>query len=109
MKSEREHISVVEQTVEAAKKVLDMDNSDVLCGRLIESFEDQFGDESFCKIGRAVLRQYIAGSEEVRGAMDYLFVTLCGWTLTSLMKRSRLMDDTDGTFDGLPADYECID
>ena len=93
------------QTVEAAEKVLDMDNSDVLCERLVDTFYKEFGDERFSKIGCAILNQYIFGSDEARNAMDYLFISLCGWSLTSLLKMCRLMDDTYGMFGGFPANY----
>lgn len=97
--------------LEAAKAVLAADNSSALCERFADILYDEFNsdDEPFHKKGYQILQSYISGTAEERSLIDSLLASLTGWSLPSLLKRARLMDDDDNTFHGEKADFSDCD
>lgn len=65
--------------------------------KLVEEFTEAFmtDDESPKKIGNVLLNIYERSDEKEMELIDYVFIALCGWSLTTLIKRAADHDQAD--------------
>jgi hypothetical protein len=86
------------------KKIFESDYDDELYERFYDGFmeEIQTDDESITHVVRDMLKAYRDNDA------DGMLIAICGWSMESLMKKARLIDDEDGMFNE-PGTKACFD